>query len=140
MTVQPFGVLLVELTVGHKTIETVFFIIDAVMMYNELLGRDWIHSSRCIPLSLHQYLTMWYGNCLAEVVKIDAKPFVLTSNATNALLYMEDMGPITFFDHNNKGRQTNYAMMQRLDKGDDHSLRPIFTFADGFAYSSNSDQ
>lgn len=31
-----------------------------------------------------------------KVVKVDEKPFVVTSNITNALLYIEDLGPVTF--------------------------------------------
>lgn len=114
---QPFRVLSIELTFGHKMIKIAFFVIDAIMTYNALLGK--IHSNRCIPSSLYQYLIMWHLDGLMEVVKVDAKLFVVTSNVINVLLYIEDMGLVTFFGHNNEGHYTNCAMTQRLDKSDD---------------------
>lgn len=36
---------------------------------------------------------------MVKVVKKDAKFFVVTSNVAEALLYMEDIGPVTFFGH-----------------------------------------
>ncbi|GLT89506.1 hypothetical protein SLE2022_074840 [Rubroshorea leprosula] len=47
------GVLHVELTVGNRTLMSAFFVVDTVATYNALLGRDWIHSSWCVPSSLH---------------------------------------------------------------------------------------
>ena len=36
------GVLNVDLTIGHKTVSTLFFVIDSNGHYLSLLGRDWI--------------------------------------------------------------------------------------------------
>lgn len=66
-------------------------------MYNALLGQDWIHANRGIPLSLNQYLIMWHKDGSVKVVKVNAKPFIVTSNASDALLYTEDMGPIDLY-------------------------------------------
>lgn len=55
---QPLRVLSIELTVKRRTAETTFFVIDAAITYKVSLGRDWIHASRCIASSLHQYLIM----------------------------------------------------------------------------------
>lgn len=43
------GVITVQLQVGEHISKTAFF-----LTLNLLLGRDWIHSSRCVPSSLHQ--------------------------------------------------------------------------------------
>lgn len=76
------------------------------------------------------YKVAW--GCLVEVVKANAKPFVIASNAANVLFYTVDMGPTTLFNNDNEGHHTNYALTQRLDKGDDHSSGPIFIITDGF--------
>jgi hypothetical protein len=50
------GVLNMDLTVGSKIIPTSFFIISSKSTYTVLLGRDWIHTSCCIPSTMHQCL------------------------------------------------------------------------------------
>lgn len=75
-----------------------------------------------------------------EVAKANDMFFIVTSNIVDTLLYIENMGPVTFFGYNNKSYHTSYAMTQRLDKSDDQSLRSIFIFADEFGHSSNNDQ
>ena len=47
------GVLNVELTVGHKTVPTLFFIVKSKSTYTVLLGRDWIHANCCISSTMH---------------------------------------------------------------------------------------
>lgn len=95
--VQHLGVIFIKLTIGHRMIEVVLFVIDPTTTYNALLGLDWIHMSKCIPLSLHQYLIILQNDDFAKIVKANAKHFMVTSNMVDALLYTEDIGPITFF-------------------------------------------
>ena len=64
------GVLNVDLTVGHKTIPTSFFIVNSKSTYAVLLGRDWIHANCCIPSTMHQCLIQWDGDDV-EVVHAD---------------------------------------------------------------------
>nr|ABA93537.1 retrotransposon protein, putative, unclassified [Oryza sativa Japonica Group] len=64
------GALNVELTVGSKTIPTMFFVIDGKGSYSLLLGRDWIHANCCIPLTMHQCLIQWQGDKF-EIVPTD---------------------------------------------------------------------
>jgi hypothetical protein len=42
-----------ELTVGSKTLATVFFVADVQGSYNLILGCDWIHANCCVSSSLH---------------------------------------------------------------------------------------
>ena len=42
---QAKGVLHVELTIGLKTLNTSFFVVDDHGPYSALLGRDWIHAN-----------------------------------------------------------------------------------------------
>jgi hypothetical protein len=53
------GILSVELTVGSKTILTVFFVMEVKGRYNVLLGCDWIHAKECVPSTLHQCVVQW---------------------------------------------------------------------------------
>jgi hypothetical protein len=47
------GIMSKELTVGSKTMPTVFFIVDVKGWYNVLLGSDWMHVNNCVPSTLH---------------------------------------------------------------------------------------
>ena len=59
---EAMGVLIVELTVGRKTIPTLFFIVNSKSTYTVLLGRDWIHANCCVPSTMHQCLVQWDGD------------------------------------------------------------------------------
>lgn len=83
---------------------------------------------------------MWHGDGSVKVVKVNVKPFVVTSNVADTLLYTKYMGLVTFFGHDNGGHRISYTMTQRLDKGNDHSSGPIFTFVDDFSHCYDSDQ
>ncbi|GKV34003.1 hypothetical protein SLEP1_g42432 [Rubroshorea leprosula] len=97
------GILLVELTVGNRTLMCALFVVDTIATYNALLGRDWIHSSWCVPSTLHQKLIFWNGG-RTEVVTADDKPFVASTNAVEARYYDEDIGTIRFFGMGRYGR------------------------------------
>jgi hypothetical protein len=47
------GIVSMELTVGSKSLTTVFFIVDVQGNYSVILGHDWIHVNRCVPSILH---------------------------------------------------------------------------------------
>jgi len=64
------GVLNVDLTIGHKTVSTSFFVVDSDGHYLALLGRDWIHANCYVPSTMHQCLIQWNGDEV-EVVPTD---------------------------------------------------------------------
>ncbi|XP_028099140.1 uncharacterized protein LOC114298719 [Camellia sinensis] len=47
------GILPINLSVGTKDCMTTLFVIDSNVKINVLLGRDWIHTNKCVPSSLH---------------------------------------------------------------------------------------
>ena len=47
------GVASMELTVGSKTVATVFLVSEVQGNFNLILGRDWIHANQCVPSFLH---------------------------------------------------------------------------------------
>ena len=61
----------VELTVGHKSLPTTFFVVDAKGTYSLLLGRDWIHANCCIASTMHESFIQWIGDDV-EVVLADS--------------------------------------------------------------------
>jgi hypothetical protein len=63
-------VLNVELTVGHKTNPTSFFVSNNHTTYIILLGRDWILANTYIPSTTHQCLIQWDRDKV-EVVPVD---------------------------------------------------------------------
>jgi predicted aspartyl protease len=44
------GIVLMELTVGSKTVPMAFFVVNVKGKYNILLGKDWIHANGCVRL------------------------------------------------------------------------------------------
>ncbi|GKU90944.1 hypothetical protein SLEP1_g4883 [Rubroshorea leprosula] len=106
------GILPVELTVGNRTLMCAFFVVDTIATYNALLGRDWIHSSWCVPSTLHQKLIFWNGG-RTEVVTADEKPFVENTNAVEAHYYDEDIGTIRFFGMDHYGRPSGITACTR---------------------------
>lgn len=50
---QARGVLTTKLTVGSKTLQTPFFVVDVDSNYNLLFGHDWIHTNEYVPSTLH---------------------------------------------------------------------------------------
>jgi hypothetical protein len=50
------GIVSMELTIGRKSFTTAFLVIEVQGNYSVILSRDWIHTNRCIPSTLHQLL------------------------------------------------------------------------------------
>jgi hypothetical protein len=64
------GVVSMELTIGSKSLATVFFIIEVQGNCSIILGCDWIHTNHYIPSTLHQFLIQWIDDGI-EVVYAD---------------------------------------------------------------------
>jgi hypothetical protein len=75
------GVISMELTVGSKSLATVFFVIEVQCNYSVIFGCDWIHVNRCIPSTLHQFLIQLINDEI-EVVHADALAYVALADAT----------------------------------------------------------
>jgi hypothetical protein len=69
-----------ELTIGSKSLTSLFFIIKVQGNHNVILGRDWIHNNRCIPSTLHQFLIQWIDDEI-EVVHMDASAYIALADA-----------------------------------------------------------
>jgi hypothetical protein len=76
-SIGPKGIASMELTVGSKTIPTMFFVAEVQGNYNTILGRDWILASHCVPSTLHQFLIQWVGEEV-EIVHADISACVAT--------------------------------------------------------------
>ena len=51
--IEAKGVASMELTIGSKTIATVFLVAEVQGSYILILGQDWIHTNLCVPSTLH---------------------------------------------------------------------------------------
>jgi hypothetical protein len=49
--------------------------------YSIILGRDWIHTNRCIPLTSHHFLIQWIDDEI-EVVHANASAYIALADAT----------------------------------------------------------
>jgi hypothetical protein len=70
-----------ELTVGSNLLATAFFIIELQGNYSIILFRDWIHTNRCVPSTLHQFLIQWIDDEI-EVVHADVSAYIALADAT----------------------------------------------------------
>jgi hypothetical protein len=82
------GFISMKLTVGSKTIETTFFIVDIRGRYDILLGRDWIHANCCIPSTLHQCLIQWVDDDV-EVIEADNSSCIALAEVPVDLQHVE---------------------------------------------------
>jgi hypothetical protein len=69
------GVVSMELTIGSKSLATMFFIVEVQGNYSVILSRDWIHANCFIPSTLHQFLIQWINDEI-EVVDADASAYI----------------------------------------------------------------
>ena len=76
---RPGGAMNVELTIGSKTLLTMFFVINEKGLYSLLLGRDWIHANYCVSSTMHQCLIQWHGDDV-EVVRADESVSIATAD------------------------------------------------------------
>jgi hypothetical protein len=74
------GIVSMELTVGSKSLATAFFVVEVQGNYSVILGRDWIHTNRCVPSTLHQFLIQWIDDEI-EVVHVDASGYIALADA-----------------------------------------------------------
>jgi hypothetical protein len=71
---------LTKLTIGSKTLATIFFVATEVQgSYNLILEREWIHGNPCVPSSLHWFLIQWVDDEV-EIVHADSSAYA-TANA-----------------------------------------------------------
>ena len=89
------GFLIAELTVGSRTNNTLFFVVDSRLGYTILLRREWIHANQCVPSTLHQQLQFWNGDWV-EVVDADPFPFTADVRMQDAMLYSPKIEPIAW--------------------------------------------
>jgi hypothetical protein len=69
------GLALMKLTIGSKTLATVFFIAAEVQgSYSLILGREWIHGNPCVPSSLHRFLIQRVDDEI-EIVHADSSAY-----------------------------------------------------------------
>jgi hypothetical protein len=74
-SMEPRGIISMELTVERKSLTTAFFIVEVQGNYSIILGRDWIYVNRCVPYTLHQFLIQWIDDEI-EVVYADVLAYI----------------------------------------------------------------
>ncbi|CAL9024702.1 unnamed protein product [Prunus brigantina] len=111
---KTIGVLPLKITVADQTRVAAFYVVESSVDYNILLGRDWIHQSRCIPSSLFQLLFFWDGQRVS-IHPADEKPF--ETNAVQARIYDDDVGWVVLTGHNASGRPTRTTVQKVLELG-----------------------
>jgi hypothetical protein len=74
-SMEPRGIISMELTVERKSLSTAFFIVEVQGNCSIILGRDWIYVNRCVPYTLHQFLIQWIDDEI-EVVYADVLAYI----------------------------------------------------------------
>lgn len=59
-----------------KTLPIAFFLAEVIRNYIVILDHDWIHVNKCVPSSLHQFLTKWVGDDIEVVLQMH-RPLLL---------------------------------------------------------------
>lgn len=116
------GILIMNLTVGSKTLTTPFFVINSRASYNVLLGRDWIHACMVVPSTLRQCLIFWNQDEV-EVVWADRRPFLASANHAEAKLYDSNVGPMKVAGLDKYGRHKVVSLSPQASAGE---LRNLF--------------
>jgi hypothetical protein len=75
------GVVSMEITVGSKSLATMFFIVEVQGNYNVTLGCNWIHTNLCVSSTLHQFLIQWINDEI-EVVHADTSVYIALADVT----------------------------------------------------------
>jgi hypothetical protein len=71
------GLALMKLTIGSKTLATVFFVAAEMQgSYSLILGREWIHGNLCVPSSLHWFIIQWVDDEV-EIVHADSLAYAM---------------------------------------------------------------
>jgi hypothetical protein len=70
------GFALMELTIGSKTLASVFFIVKVQGSYSLILGCEWIHSNQCVLSSLYQFLIQLVNNEV-EIIHADSSAYAM---------------------------------------------------------------
>jgi hypothetical protein len=65
-TTEARGVVSMELTVGSKSLTTAFFVVEVQGNYSIIFSRDWIHTNRCVPSTLYQFLIQ----CIDDEIEV----------------------------------------------------------------------
>lgn len=101
-TIAALGVLVADVTFGTKTLSSDFFVVEAKPTYAMLLERDWIHSSQCVPSTLHQILMFWEANKV-ETVEADKNPFSADVKMVEAIFYSPHLELVQVSDRYKEG-------------------------------------
>jgi len=72
---KALGIIALKVQLSDLYTDALFHVIDADTSYNALLGQPWLHTSKAITSTLHQYLKYndEYGN--EKTIRRDANPF-----------------------------------------------------------------
>jgi hypothetical protein len=60
-----------------------FYVMDVKGRYNVLLGQDWIHTSECVPSTLHQCIIQWIGDEVEVVQANEDVCIIMTESQVN---------------------------------------------------------
>ncbi|XP_051124772.1 uncharacterized protein LOC127247103 [Andrographis paniculata] len=66
-----------------------YFINEGKLTYSTILGRDWIHTTQCVPSTLHQKIMFWNGDQV-ETVEAKADP-AMEVHFTEAVYFSLDV-------------------------------------------------
>ena len=68
------GIVMLNVRVGTIDRVTPFVVVASKAGYNALLGSEWIHGAKVVPLTLHKKLIIWNREGNVEVVYVDDSP------------------------------------------------------------------
>lgn len=79
--------------IGRATHKVGFFVTEGRSSYVAIFERDWIHTAKWVPSSLHQMVMFWH-NGQVETVKAEEDP-IFEVNTIEALFYSPQVKPLS---------------------------------------------
>ncbi|XP_038713436.1 uncharacterized protein LOC120007308 [Tripterygium wilfordii] len=95
--VWPLGRIRMPVTVGPRTVEVDFLVIDISSTYNAIMGRTWLHLMEVVPSSYHQMLKFPYGDKVVEIRgdQVASKGcFMAKAKHAVRIMMMEEEAPV----------------------------------------------
>jgi len=105
-------IFITKITIGPKTMHFAFFIVDVKPSYSMLLGRDWIHSSQCVPFALHQQLMFFEGDQVT-ITSVDICPFSVDVRMAKTLFYSLYLAHVQVLGNYEEGTWESYNLTKK---------------------------
>ncbi|XP_038716516.1 uncharacterized protein LOC120009859 [Tripterygium wilfordii] len=113
--VWPLGRIRMPVTIGPRTVEVDFLVIDLPSTYNAIMGRTWLHLMEAVPSSYHQMLKFPFGDKVVEIRGDQAASkecFMAKAKQAGRIMMIEEEAPVL----EEVGKEPATKSMEEIEK------------------------